>query len=127
MFVSHHSLLHYSLLLEAASFLMVCIAFALAGVNLGAGTYFTDFKEKNPIKVASSQGATLTFLFSMMYLVVVVAVLFIPLSNYFGFILRDVPLNEVSFYFAVGIVAIISLSIGGVSLAVAHRALRRDY
>jgi ABC-2 type transport system permease protein len=127
MLVSHHSLLQYPLLLEAASFLMVCVTFALAGLNLGAGVYFSDFREKNPIRVASSQGATLTFLLSIIYLVVVVTVLFIPLNNYFGFILRDAPLNVASFYFAVGIVAIISLSVGGVSLVAGNRALGRDY
>ncbi len=60
-----------------------CIALSLTSLNLGAGTYFALFKEKNPIRVASSQGASLTFLIGMIYLTVVVGVVSGPLNRYF--------------------------------------------
>jgi ABC-2 type transport system permease protein len=60
-----------------------CIALSLTSLNLGAGTYFALYKEKNPIRVASSQGASLTFLLGMIYLIVVVGSLIFPLNRYF--------------------------------------------
>ncbi len=59
------------------------IVLGLTSLNLGAGTYFASFKEKNPIRVASSQGASVTFLISMVYLVCVIVILIIPLNMYF--------------------------------------------
>ena len=59
------------------------ISLALTSLNLGAGTYFASFKERNPIRVASSQGASVTFLASMVYLTAVVLILIVPLTEYF--------------------------------------------
>jgi hypothetical protein len=47
------------------------------------GAVYANYKEKNPIRVASSQGASLTFLFTIIYLVFLILLLFAPLSNYF--------------------------------------------
>ncbi|MGA9116224.1 MAG: hypothetical protein WB626_05560 [Bacteroidota bacterium] len=61
----------------------VCAALALTGLNLGAGTWFALYREKNPVRVASSQGASLTFLAGMLYLVLAAGMLLIPLQRYF--------------------------------------------
>jgi hypothetical protein len=47
------------------------------------GSFFANYKEKNPIRVASSQGASLTFLFTIIYLAFIVILLFVPINNYF--------------------------------------------
>jgi hypothetical protein len=47
------------------------------------GGYFSNYKEKNPIRIASSQGASITFLFILLYLVLLIALLFIPVYDYF--------------------------------------------
>jgi hypothetical protein len=47
------------------------------------GGYFSNYKEKNPIRIASSQGASLTFLLILLYMVLLIALLFIPVYNYF--------------------------------------------
>jgi len=59
------------------------IALAITGLNLGAGAYFATFREKNPIRISSSQGASLTFLGVMVYLGVVVTILIVPVNRYF--------------------------------------------
>lgn len=64
----------------------VCTAFVAIGLtsmNLGAGAYFAAYREKNPIRVASSQGASLTFLGGMLYLATVVIIMVVPLNRYF--------------------------------------------
>ena len=55
----------------------------LVTLNFGMGSAYVNYKEKSPIRVASSQGASLTFLFTIIYLVFLIIILFAPLSNYF--------------------------------------------
>lgn len=124
---SHQSLMDYSLLVQSAAFIMAGAAFALVGLNLGAGSYFSDYKENNPIRVASSQSATLTFLISIFYLTVVAAIIFFPFSDYFTFILREISFDKANLYIATLFVLIISAILGGISLSLGFRALKRDF
>lgn len=61
------------------------ISVTLVSLNFTAGIYFVNFKEKNPIRIASSQGASLTFLISLTYLVFLIIVLFAPIYTYFEY------------------------------------------
>ena len=56
---------------------------SLVSLNFGMGGIFANYKEKNAIRLASSQGASITFLITLLYLVLLIAILFIPVSNYF--------------------------------------------
>jgi ABC-2 type transport system permease protein len=103
------------------------VAAALTSMNLGAGTYFAVFKEKNPIRVASSQGASVTFLISMVYLTVVVIILIVPLNNYFERLMRfgDQPFSWILFP-AVG-VGVVSLLCVAISTGLGLKFIHRDY
>jgi hypothetical protein len=59
------------------------VTITLVSLNFGMGAVFANYKERNPIRVASSQGASLTFLFTIIYLVFLIILLFAPISNYF--------------------------------------------
>jgi O-antigen/teichoic acid export membrane protein len=59
------------------------VTVTLVSLNFGMGASYANYKEKNPIRVASSQGASLTFLFTIIYLVFLTVLLFAPISNYF--------------------------------------------
>lgn len=61
------------------------VTVTLVSLNFTAGIYFVNFKEKNPIRIASSQGASLTFLLSLTYLVFLIIVLFAPIYTYFEY------------------------------------------
>lgn len=55
----------------------------IVGINLGLGSCFAQYNEKNSVKVASSQGASLTFLIVIVYLIISVS-LHVPfISGYF--------------------------------------------
>ena len=104
-----------------------CVALALTSLHLGAGTYFAMFKEKNPVRVASSHGASLAFLGSMLYLAIVVGVLIVPLHRYFeiSFLLgQTIP---AWLYLPVGVVATISLLIFFVSTRLGLSSIQRDF
>ena len=59
------------------------VTVTLVALNFGMGAIFANYKERNPIRIASSQGASLTFLFTIIYLVFLIILLFFPISNYF--------------------------------------------
>lgn len=59
------------------------IIISIVSLNFGMGGYFSNYKERNPIRIASSQGASITFLFILLYLVFLIALLFVPVYNFF--------------------------------------------
>ena len=81
-FVSNYQ---FSIVLAAISQLNTAfVTITLVSLNFGMGAAYANYKEKNPIRVASSQGASFTFLFTIIYLVFLIILMFGPLSNYFG-------------------------------------------
>lgn len=77
---------NYQFSLQLAVFSQLNTAFVtitLVSLNFGMGAIFANYREKNPIRIASSQGASITFLFTIIYLVFLIIILFAPLSNYF--------------------------------------------
>jgi len=114
-------------LLSAAAICMGFIALSLTSLNMGAGTYFAGFNEKNPIRVASSQGASLTFLASMAYLTTVVAVLIMPLNRFFEVKLLQGTSLASGMYTPVVIVGLLSMLVFALSTSIGIRAMKRDY
>jgi ABC-2 type transport system permease protein len=108
----------------------VCTAFmalALTGMNLGAGTFFATFREKNPIRIASSQGASLTFLVAMVYLAIVVGVLILPLHSYFENLIIFGTTSEGWMNVPVAVIGVMSVGLFVVSSRIGVRSLYRDY
>jgi ABC-2 type transport system permease protein len=124
---SHISLIAYPSLVIVASLLMLGTGYALVGMNLGAGGYFSDYKERNPIRVASSQSATVTFLMSILFLIILVSLTFVPFNGYFSLILKGIPFSETYLWAATGIFLAISVGIGTSGIIIAMKSLRNDY
>ena len=99
---------------------------ALTSLHLGAGTYFAMYRERNPIRVASSHGASLAFLGSMVYLCLLVAILVVPLNTYFesSMLGRTV---EPLFVAPLAVIAALSILVVYVSTRIGLRAIRTDY
>ena len=124
---SHYPLREHTLLIVSATILMLAVTIALVSLNLAAGAYFATYKERNPIKVASSQSATLTFLLCIIYLIFVVSMMFLPLTAYFSHTMRGTRLEIAEFWVPVTAVAILSIIIASTSLIISRRALHRDF
>ncbi|MCK5572558.1 MAG: hypothetical protein KAJ12_07345, partial [Bacteroidetes bacterium] len=108
----------------------VCTAFialALTSMNLGAGSFFATFREKNPIRIASSQGASLTFLVTMVYLAIVVGVLILPLHSYFENLIIRGTISEGWMNIPVAVIGVMSVALFVVSSRIGVRSLYRDY
>ena len=124
---SHRSIGEYSTLFISSCIIMAGVSLALVCLNLGAGAFFVNFKEKNPIRLASSQSATLTFLVSIGYLTLVVSVMFVPFNDFFSSIIRRTAINEGTIYYGVLIISIVSAAISTVSVFIGLRSLNRDF
>jgi ABC-2 type transport system permease protein len=102
------------------------VVLALIGLNLGSGSYFAVYNEKNPIRVASSQGASLTFLASMVYLTAVASLLILPLHGYFEKLIRYGISQANWTYLPATVIGAVSLLICVTFTTVGLRAIRRD-
>ena len=103
------------------------VALSLTGINLGAGSFFANYREKNPIRVASSQGASLTFLVSMVYLALVVGILVVPLNDYFEHLIIQGRPTTGWIYLPVALVALMSFALFALSTGIGLRSIRRDF
>jgi ABC-2 type transport system permease protein len=104
-----------------------CAAVALTSLHLGAGTYFAMYRERNPIRVASSHGATLAFLGSMVYLCLLVLILVVPLNRYFeSRFLPGTSLQSI-FYVPLAVICLLTTLVTYVTTRVGIGAIQRDY
>jgi ABC-2 type transport system permease protein len=103
------------------------VTLTLVSLNLGLGGYFANYQEKNPIRVASSQGATLTFLVSLVYLVTLVSIVIIPLRDYFQSLFQFMPFDASVIVAPGTTVAMLSAGLSAFALVVGYRSLQRDF
>jgi ABC-2 type transport system permease protein len=116
-----------SLLVWFGIFSAFWISLTTVILNLGFGGYFANYFERNPIRAASTQGATLTFLVTIIYLIVIVAIVFEPISAYFTTIFRfqDFPLRMI--VLPGTLFAVISCLLSAFGLSIGLRSMRRDF
>lgn len=105
----------------------VILSMTSAALNIGLGGYFANFQEKNPIRIASSQGATLTFLLTLVYLILTVAIIAVPVTGHFDAIFygRFFPASRmIPPTLVVAALSVFMITFGYV---VGYRSLRRDF
>jgi ABC-2 type transport system permease protein len=103
------------------------VSLTLVSLNLGLGGYFANYKEKNPIRLASSQGATLTFLMSLVYLVTLVSIIIIPLTEYFQSLFQFLPFDISTIVAPATTLYMLSAALSAFALVVGLRSLQRDF
>jgi len=126
-FLSSYPLREHSRLLLATLGGSFALSIGLVALNLGAGAYFADYREKNPIRIASSQGASLTFLLDIGFLILPVLLLFIPVNRYFEHIIFGRPYAEAPLFIALGTVFMISALIATIASFAGLRSFERDF
>jgi ABC-2 type transport system permease protein len=106
---------------------MAFVALTLTSLHLGGGSYFANYKERNAIRVASSQGASLTFLVSIVYVIVVVGILWFAVNQYFEILIAKGTTPAAWISLPVAFIAIISL-LGSITATwIGIQSFRRDY
>lgn len=103
------------------------ITITVVSVNYGFGTYFANFEEKNPIRIASSQGASTAFLVCLFYLGFIIAVLFIPLTQYFIFTQNlKLPLPLSFFTLSLAMIALLSFVLTILTYFLGLKEIKKD-
>ncbi|MFA6457238.1 MAG: hypothetical protein WCW40_10495 [Bacteroidota bacterium] len=103
------------------------VTMTLVSLNFGLGSIYSNFIEKNPIRIASSQGATMTFLLSVVYLVFLLALYYFPATMLFNAEMKNLPIvwSQLQIVFAAILIPSVAISIGSHYFGI--RSLRRDY
>ncbi len=103
------------------------ITATLVSINVGLGSVYSNFIEKNPIRIASSQGATMTFLLSVVYLVIILAVYYLPTTMMFVSASKNSSVNWSILKIVFLVITVPSIFIIIISHVLGIRSLRRDY
>jgi ABC-2 type transport system permease protein len=114
-------------LVVLSGIVMAFVSLTLTSLHLGGGSYFANYKERNAIRVASSQGASLTFLVSILYIVAVVSVLWFAAIRYFESFIAWGSRPPIWFSLPVAFIAIISLLATITATWIGLRSFKRDY
>jgi ABC-2 type transport system permease protein len=102
------------------------ISISLVSMNFGMGGIFANFKEKNAIRLASSQGASITFLFTLFYLILLIVILFLPVYNFFQLYARGIHSPISNLLATTWILFVLSLLISFISIRVGLRSFQKD-
>lgn len=124
---SHRSADGHAELLIVSTLLLIAVSCTFVSLNLAAGAFFTDFREKNPIKIASSQSATLTFLISMIYLMLLVALIMMPFDKYFSHHLKGTSYRHEILWYVTFTFACLSGFTSLVATMTGRRTLEKDF
>jgi hypothetical protein len=95
-------------------------------MNFGMGGMFANYKEKNAIRLASSQGASITFLFTLFYLIILISILFIPVFNFFNFQSKGMSISIWGLLSTTIVLSIITILFSTVFLRVGLKAFQKD-
>jgi ABC-2 type transport system permease protein len=102
-------------------------AIAILAINYGMGTIYANYKEKNPIRVSSSQGASLTFLICAVYMVFMILLFFRPMSDYFLAVTLNNEFSYRMIFYGSIPVLIISVILTYLFMKAAVHYLRKDF
>lgn len=114
-------------LLFYSSIIMLSISVTLSILNLSFGAMYANYKEKNPIRIASSQGASTAFLLSLVYLTFIIALLFEPMLGIFGEMNFAVPFITTEILQRnTAIIVLLSAMLSYVFYKLTFRAIQKD-
>lgn len=102
------------------------VALTLASLNVGLGSVYSNFHEKNPIRIASSQGATMTFLLSIVYLVLLLALYYVPTYIFVSAELKESAVDWNPVWIVSAMIVVPSIIISAIAHGIGLRSLTRD-
>lgn len=124
---SHFPIRNHKILFISSTVNMFFVMLTLSSINFGMGNYYANFKEKNPVKVASSQGATISFLINLVYLIFLIVVLVIPVNSFFNSINLNQVVSTEPFVASTLHLMIVALFTIILSFKISMKTLKRDF
>jgi ABC-2 type transport system permease protein len=118
----------FGIILTAFSALITLLAaMTIISINFGMGGSYTNFKEKNAIRLSSSQGASLSFLINIVYMLFLVIILYKPLSGLFLSIMIKQTFALSTFYWSLIPISIISSFLIFAFIKIAKNSIQKDF
>lgn len=102
-------------------------AMAMVAINFGMGGLYANYKEKNAIRLSSSQGASLSFLLNIALMLFLVMILFRPLSTLFLSIMVKKQFVLHTFYWTLIPISIVSIILIITFLRIAKNSIQKDF
>jgi len=125
--ISFFSNLHFPVQLSiVAQINTAIISISLVSMNFGMGGIFANYKEKNAIRLASSQGASITFLFTLIYLLMLIIIMFVPVFNFFQASNIGSRTPAWNLFSTTFILSILSIVISTVSIKTGLKSFQKD-
>ena len=104
------------------------VTLTYVSLGLGMGSYFANYAERSPVRIASSRGATLTLLIGLVLISIFGGMIYIPVRKFFASVVLSISLFDFAmFKNAIFIVSVVSLLISFFFTVVGLRGLRRDF
>lgn len=104
---------------------IIVTSIVLVVMNYASGSFFANYSEKSPVRIASTQAASLVFLLSLLYIIIVSVILALIVYNYFN--KKSLGLNYEVEYFPLLIIFLISSIIILFSHLIGIKAIQRDF
>lgn len=96
-------------------------------INIGMGGLFVNYKEKNSIRLSSSQGASITFLINLVYIIFIVLLLYFPMSNYFLSLMLNRKFDLIQVLYPVIPIGVVSMILITLFIRAGYKALQKDF
>lgn len=116
-----------SALILTASVITLFASTTIFLINFGMGGLFANYKEKNAIRLSSSQGASLAFLANVVYMLFIISVLFEPVRGYFYSSTTNSIFNTQALYTSILPIAVVSIIISSVFINYSFKSLNKDF
>jgi ABC-2 type transport system permease protein len=105
--------------------MFVCITLVL--LNFGLGIIFANYKEKNPIRVSSSQGAAISFLVNIFFMIFLVVFLITPFNSFFKAINQQQAPDFTSMIRTIIFIGLMSSLISLITYKLSIKSLKDDF
>ncbi len=100
---------------------------AIVTLNYAMGSIFSNYKEKNAIRLASSRGATITFLLCIVYMLFMIIMTFNPVLAHFESILKHGNYDHRNLNTAYSYFVLFSVTVTAVFYSAGLKAIKKDF
>ncbi len=103
------------------------VTLTLSSLNFWFGNYFVSYNEKNPVKIASTQGSVIAFLFNLIYLILLVVILIGSIDGLFNRLIYTTKVQHTPFIITSSILLLIGIVMFLLAYVRGIKTLSMDY
>lgn len=114
-------------LMGVAILTIIPVTNAIVIFNFAMGIIFAKYNEKNAIRISSSKGASLTFLISLIFMLVLLIIFYFPINEHFKLVFTSYYFAYTYIYKASYIIFILSIITTTVFYILGIRSISKDF